>query len=79
MTSCLKRWQGIGSVHHKGIVFSLREGEPGLWRWQYTFAAQIKSGELRTSTGSVAARKVRQMIARDLRIQYILQRERGIT
>jgi hypothetical protein len=66
-------------VHHKGIVFALKEREPGLWWWQYTFAAQIKSGELRTSTGSLAARKVRQMIARDLRVQYIAQRGRGIS
>jgi hypothetical protein len=56
----------------------MKEGEPGVWRWQYTFAAQIKSGELRTSTGSVAARKVRQLIDRDLRLQYIQQRDRGI-
>jgi hypothetical protein len=66
-------------VHHKGIVYSLKEGELGVWKWQYTFAAQIKSGELRTSTASVAARKVRQLIDRDLRLQYIQQRGRGIS
>jgi hypothetical protein len=66
-------------VHHKGIIYSLKEGEVGVWKWQYTFAAQIKSGELRTSAASIAARKVRQLIDRDLRFQYVEQRERGIT
>ena len=66
-------------MHHKGIVFTLKEGQLGVWRWEYTFAAQIKSGVLKTSSGLLAARKVRQMIARDLRVQYIQQRGRDIS
>ena len=63
---------------HNNIEFFLLEGDAGAWRWEHTIGELIKSGELVVSSRKMAARKVRQKIDRDLRMQYLLQRERGI-
>lgn len=63
---------------HNNIEFSVREREAGAWRWEYTIGSLIKSGEFFASSHTVAARKVRQQIDRDLRMLYRSQRERGI-
>jgi hypothetical protein len=65
-------------VIYNHIEFSLQEGKDGAWRFEYTIGQLIKTGELVVSSHAVAARKVRQKIDRDLRMQYLAQRERGI-
>jgi hypothetical protein len=65
-------------VVHNNIEFSVLEREAGVWRWEYTIGALIKSGEVVVSSRVMASRKVRQQINRDLRILYRSQRERGI-
>jgi hypothetical protein len=62
---------------HNNIEFLVQE-DAGAWRWEYTIGELIKSGEFVVSSRKIAARKVRQMIDRDLRMQYLSQRERGI-
>jgi hypothetical protein len=63
---------------HNNIEFLVQEDDPGVWRWEYTIGELIKSGEFVVSSRKIAARKVRQKIDRDLRMQYLSQRERGI-
>lgn len=63
---------------HNNIEFLVQEDNPGAWRWEYTIGELIKSGEFVVSSRKIAARKVRQMIDRDLRMQYVSQRERAI-
>jgi hypothetical protein len=65
-------------VVHNNIEFSIQEREADVWRWEYTIGELIKSGELIVSSRVMAARKIRQKIDRDLRMQYLSQRERGI-
>jgi hypothetical protein len=69
---------GIAVVMHNNIEFLVQEGDAGAWRWEYTIGELIKSGEFVVSSRKIAARKVRQKIDRDLRMQYLSQRERGI-
>lgn len=63
---------------HNNIEFSVHEGDAGAWRWEYTIGELIKSGEFVVSSRVIAARKVRQKIDRDLRMQYLSQRDRTI-
>jgi hypothetical protein len=63
---------------HNNIEFLVQEDDAGVWRWEYTIGELIKSGEFVVSSRKIAARKVRQKIDRDLRMQYLSQRERGI-
>lgn len=63
---------------HNNIEFLVQEDDAGVWRWEYTIGELIKSGEFAVSSRKIAARKVRQKIDRDLRMQYLSQRERGI-
>ena len=63
---------------HNNIEFSVQEQEAGVWRWQYKLGEMIKSGDLIVSSRTMASRKVRQQIDRDLRMLYRSQRERGI-
>jgi hypothetical protein len=63
---------------HNNIEFLVQERDAGAWHWEYTIGELIKSGEFVVSSRKIAARKVRQMIERDLRMQYLLQRDRGI-
>jgi hypothetical protein len=65
-------------VIYNRIEFSLQEWEAGVWRWEYMIGQLIKTGELLASSRAVAVRKVRQKIDRDLRMQYLAQRERRI-
>ena len=69
---------GIAIVMHNNIEFLVQERDAGAWHWEYTIGELIKSGEFVVSSRKIAARKVRQMIERDLRMQYLLQRDRGI-
>jgi hypothetical protein len=69
---------GVAVVMHNNIEFLVQEDDAGVWRWEYTIGELIKSGEFAVSSRKIAARKVRQKIDRDLRMQYLSQRERGI-
>lgn len=63
---------------YNGVKFTVEEGGDGIWRWRYIIASLIKTGELSASSCTIAVRKVRQKIDRDLRNLYLSQRERGI-
>jgi hypothetical protein len=63
-------------VVHKGIQLAIRELEPGIWRWEYTIHAQIKSGTIRATSLARARRRVYLKIDFDLRAEYVAQRKR---
>jgi len=65
-------------VVHKGIQLSIREAEPGIWRWEYTIHAQIKSGTIRGTSLGRARRRVYLKIDFDLRAEYLAQRKRAM-
>jgi hypothetical protein len=65
-------------VVHKGIQLSIRESEPGIWRWEYTINARRKSGTIRVPSHARARRRVYLKIDFDLRAEYLAQRTRGI-
>ena len=61
---------------HKGIRLSIREDEPGIWRWEYIIHAQVKSGTIHATSLARARRRVYLKIDFDLRAEYVAQRKR---
>lgn len=64
---------------HRDVAFSFQEIEKDVWKWEYAIGPQIQSGTFPATTRVKAIRRVHQKMDRDLRIQYLAQRDRGVT
>jgi hypothetical protein len=51
----------------KGIAYTLRLIEPGLWKWQFQIGATITIGTTRTSLMGMAAHSASSRIDRELK------------
>jgi hypothetical protein len=66
-------------VLHRSISYDLDQVEHGVWRFRYVLDGQIRSGELRVSSKTMAVRKTHLLINRELRIRHVTTRHRGIS
>ena len=72
--------RGRGTLHATPERrFFLQEIEKDVWKWEYAIGPQTQSGTFPATTRAKATRRVHQKMNRDLRIQYLAQRDRGVT
>jgi hypothetical protein len=53
-------------MNHKGVEFTVTPVEPGLWKWQFQTGETVKTGKTKSKLLGIAARRVQQVIDREL-------------
>jgi hypothetical protein len=51
----------------KGVEFTLRLREPGLWEWRFQIGEAVSTGKTETNLMGLAVHRVQQRIDRELR------------
>ena len=53
-------------MKRKGVDFTLMQVAPGLWKWQFQTGETVKTGKTKSKLLGIAARRVQQVIDREL-------------
>jgi hypothetical protein len=53
-------------MNRKGVEFTVTQVEPGLWKWQFKISETVKTGKTKSKLLGIAARRVQQLIDREL-------------
>jgi DNA-binding response OmpR family regulator len=56
----------VGPMNYKGIEYSLKSGEPGVWEYRFYIGRAIKTGTTKASDERSAIRRVEERIGREL-------------
>jgi hypothetical protein len=55
-------------MNHRGVEYSVAmSATPGVWRWQFRFGDEVKSGKTETRIALLAIRRVQLRIDRELK------------
>jgi len=57
---------GLHQMNRKGVEFTVTQLEPGLWKWQFKIGETVTTGKTHTNLMGMAARRVQQLIDREL-------------
>jgi len=65
---CLPARRAIDkAMQHRGVEFRVLPIERGRWKWEFRIGDKVKTGKTETMFKEMAARRVRQLINRELR------------
>ena len=53
-------------MNRRGVEFTVMKVEPGLWKWQFQTGETVKTGKTKSKLLGIAARRVQQVIDREL-------------
>jgi DNA-binding response OmpR family regulator len=56
----------VGSMNYKGIEYSLKPVEPGIWEYRFYIGRAIKTGSTKVSHEHLAIQRVEERIGREL-------------
>jgi hypothetical protein len=59
---------GAGGMTYKGIEFTLKIVEPGIWKYRFYIGRAVKIGTTKTDLESVAVQRTQKRIDRELKI-----------
>jgi hypothetical protein len=59
---------GGGQMNYKGIEYTIKMTEPGVWKYRFQIGRGIKVGKTRTDLKLLAVRRVQKRINRELKI-----------
>jgi hypothetical protein len=57
-----------GHMNYKGIEYTIKMSEPGVWKYRFRIGRGIKVGATRVELELVAVRRVQKRIDRELKI-----------
>jgi hypothetical protein len=55
-------------MNYKGIEYTIKMTEPGVWKYRFQIGRGIKVGKTRTDLKLLAVRRVQKRISRELKI-----------
>jgi DNA-binding response OmpR family regulator len=56
----------VGPMNYKGIEYSLKSVEPGIWEYRFYIGRAVKTGTTKVSNEHLAIRRVEERIGREL-------------
>jgi hypothetical protein len=59
---------GGGQMNYKGIEYTIKMTEPGVWKYRFQIGRGIKVGKTRADLKLLAVRRVQKRINRELKI-----------
>jgi DNA-binding response OmpR family regulator len=66
VNQALRGQWSAGPMNYKGIEYSLKSAEPGVWEYRFNIGRAIKTGTTKVSHEHLAIRRVEERIGREL-------------